>query len=75
MVVFVVLENKQIDLSGIVVLVIISKSRAGALVLWSKPPAWKVGDRGFEPSSGIQVLKKNMFLPRSRINIQYCGEP
>ena len=26
------------------------------LVLWLKPPAWKVGgDRGFEPRSGIQV--------------------
>ena len=31
---------------------------AGALVQWLKLPAWKVGDRGFEPHSGIQVLKK-----------------
>ena len=28
---------------------------AGVLVQWSKLPAWKVGDRGFEPRSGIQV--------------------
>ena len=25
---------------------------------WLKLSAWKVGDRGFEPRSGIQVLKK-----------------
>ena len=25
---------------------------------WLKLPAWKVGDRGFEPRSGIQVAKK-----------------
>ena len=28
------------------------------LVQWLKLPAWKVGDRGFEPRSGIQVAKK-----------------
>ena len=27
----------------------------GALVQWLKLPAWKVGDRGFEPYSGLQV--------------------
>ena len=31
---------------------------AGAIVQWLKLPAWKVGDRGFEPRSGIQVSKK-----------------
>ena len=34
----------------------------GALVQWLKLPAWKVGDRGFEPRSGFQVLKKQMFF-------------
>ena len=33
-------------------------SRVGALVHWLRVPAWKVGDRGFEPRSGIQVSKK-----------------
>ena len=32
--------------------------RAEALVQWLKLPAWKVGDRGFEPHSGLQVSKK-----------------
>ena len=36
---------------------------AGALVQWLKLPAWKVGDRGFEPHSGLQVSKKKMFFP------------
>ena len=41
---------------------------AGALVQWLKLPAWKVGDRGFEPSSGIQVSKKqNVFFPLTSI--------
>ena len=31
--------------------------------------------RGFEPHSGLQVSKKKMFLPRSLVKIQYCGEP
>ena len=30
----------------------------GALVQWLKLPAWKVGDCGFEPHSGLQVSKK-----------------
>ena len=30
----------------------------------SELPAWKVGDHGFEPRSGIQVSKKqNCFFP------------
>ena len=32
--------------------------RAGALVQWLRLPAWDVGDRGFEPHSGLQVSKK-----------------
>ena len=36
---------------------------AGALVPWLKLPAWKVGDRGFEPHSGLQVSKKQCFFP------------
>ena len=32
-------------------------TRAGPLVQWSKLPAWKIGDRGFEPQSGLQVSK------------------
>ena len=43
-------------------------------VQWLKLPVWKVGDRGFEPRSGIQVSKK-IFLPCSLVKIQYCGEP
>ena len=31
---------------------------AVALVQWLRLPAWKVGDRGFEPHSGLQVSKK-----------------
>ena len=27
------------------------------MVQWLKLPAWKVGDRGFEPHSGLQVSK------------------
>ena len=33
----------------------------GALVQWLKLHAWKVGDRGFEPNSGLQVSKKQNF--------------
>ena len=36
----------------------ITAETAGALVQWLKLPAWKVGDRGFEPHSGFQVSKK-----------------
>ena len=31
---------------------------SGALVQWLKLPAWKVGDRGFIPCSGLKVSKK-----------------
>ena len=31
---------------------------AEALVQWLKLSAWKVGDRGIEPCSGIQISKK-----------------
>ena len=31
------------------------RESAGALVQWLKLPAWNVGDRGFDPRSGIQV--------------------
>ena len=36
---------------------------AGGLVHWLKTPAWKVGDRGFEPHSGLQVSKKEKIFP------------
>ena len=29
----------------------------GALMQWLKLPAWKVGDRGLEPHSGLEILK------------------
>ena len=43
---------------------------------WLKLSAWKVGDRGFERRSGIQVSKKqNVSSPLTRsLMIQYCGE-
>ena len=51
---------------------ITSLSKAGALVKRLKLPAWKVGDRGLEPYSGIKVSKK--FFPRSPVNVEYHGE-
>ena len=30
----------------------------GALVQWLKLPAWKIGNRGFEPHAGLQASKK-----------------
>ena len=33
-------------------------TQAGGLVQWLKLPAWKVGDRGFVPRSGMQVSEK-----------------
>ena len=43
---------------------------------WVKLPAWKIGDRGFEPHSRLQVSKKkNVSLPRSLVKNKYCGEP
>ena len=41
--------------------------RAGALAQWLKLPAWKVGDRDFEPHSGLQVSRKqNVSSPITR---------
>ena len=37
---------------------------AGALVQWLKLPAWKVGNRGFEPHSGSN--EQNVSSPLSR---------
>ena len=37
------------------------------MVQWLKLPAWKVGIRGFEPHSGLQVSKKqNISSPLTR---------
>ena len=46
---------------------------AGTLVQWLKLPAWKVGNRGFEPRSGIQVsMKQNV---SSLLTRKDCGQP
>ena len=38
-----------------------------AMVQWLNLPAWKVGDHGFEPHSGLQVSKKqNVSSPLTR---------
>ena len=40
---------------------------------WLKLPAWKVGDRGFAPHSGLQLLKKQNVsspLTRNQVMIQ-----
>ena len=47
--------------------------RAGALVRCLILPALKVGDRGLEPHSSLQVSNKKMFLFCSLVKIQYCG--
>ena len=39
---------------------------------WLKPPAWKVGDRGFEPHSGLQV-SKNVTSSLARNDSIMCG--
>ena len=44
-------------------------------VQWLKLLAWKVWDRGFEPYSGIQVSKKQKFLPRSLERFTIVGTP
>ena len=46
-------------------------SRPWEQVLWLKLPVWKVGDRRFEPLSGVKFQKNTMFLPGSleRFNI------
>ena len=37
------------------------------VVQWLKLPAWKIGDRGLEPRSGIQAPKKqNVSFPLTR---------
>ena len=42
-------------------------AREGTLVQWLKLPAWKFGDRGLEPHSGLQVSKKqNVSFPLTR---------
>ena len=39
----------------------------GGLVVWLKLPAWRIGDRGFEPRSDIQVLNtQNVSSPLTR---------
>ena len=48
--------------------------RAGALLQWLKLSAWKVGGRGFEPHSGLQISKKqNVSPPLTRIKVYYLG--
>ena len=45
-----------------------------SLVQWLKLSAWKVGDRGFEPRSGIQVSKKqNVFSLLTRKDLILWG--
>ena len=51
------------------------KHGGGALVQWLKLPASKVGDRGFESCSCIQVSKKQNVSSSLLVKIQYCGEP
>ena len=48
-----------------------SGGEPGTMVKAACLPAWKVGDRGFEPRSDIQ--RNKMFLPRSLAKIQYWG--
>ena len=50
-------------------------STSVVLVQLVKLPAWEVGDRGFEPHSGLQVSKKQIVFPRAIVIIQYYGEP
>ena len=43
-----------------------------------KAAAWKVGAHGFVPRSGINILKKQMFLsplPPTLQMVWYCVEP
>ena len=46
--------------------------RRGAVV---KAACLEVGNRGFEPHSGLRDLKKQNVLPCSLVMIQYFGEP
>ena len=43
--------------------------RAGALVQWLNLAAWKVGVRGFEPHSGLQVFQRNKCLPHLKLHL------
>ena len=54
---------------------VLNYPRAGALVQWLKLPPWKVGDRSLNPTLAFKFQRKKMFLPRSLVKIQYCGEP
>ena len=47
----------------------------GALVQWLKPPAWKIGDRVSILTLAFKFQRNKMFLLRSIVMIQYCGEP
>ena len=51
------------------------RERAEALVQWLKVHAWKVGDRGIEPTLAFKCPRNKMFLPRSLVKIHYCAEP
>ena len=42
---------------------------AGALVQWLKLPAGKVGDRGLEPHTGLQVSKKQIDVEPWKVSI------
>ena len=33
------------------------------------------GSCGFEPHSGLQVSENKIFISRSLVKIEYCGEP
>ena len=39
------------------------QNRGGSPAQWLKLPAWEIGDREFDPRSGIQVLKKQIVSP------------
>ena len=52
----------------------VNNLNVGAMVEWLKLSAWKVGDRGFETHSGLQVSKKqNLFSPLTRKKIILWG--
>ena len=47
--------------------------RVGALVQWLKLPAWKVGDRGFEPHSShhpqeVILVQFSLYVQKGEIN-------
>ena len=51
----------------------VNERNAGALEQWLKLPAWKVRDRGANPTAAFGFQGNKMFLPRSLVKIQYCG--